>query len=83
MNETMTEQLGCASEMRCTLTPDWVVQSSPGRWHAYWKVTDCQLDEFASLQSNLTLTPNGDRAVKDLPLGEVGLVVAPGGAASS
>lgn len=56
-----------APVLRCALPPDWVVQSSLRRWHAYWKVTDCQLDEFASLQSDLAQTFNGDRTVKDLP----------------
>jgi len=46
--------------------PNWVVQSSPGRWHAYWLVHDCRLDEFSRVQAALAARFNGDPAVKDL-----------------
>ena len=49
------------------LPPDWVVQSSPGRWHAYWIVHDCPLADFARAQGALAARFNGDRTVKDLP----------------
>lgn len=47
--------------------PDWVVQSSPGKWHAYWIVDDCRLDQFRSAQTALAERFSGDLAVKDLP----------------
>lgn len=47
--------------------PDWVVQSSPGRWHAYWKVTNCPLSEFTAAQTALAARFDGDPSVKDLP----------------
>ena len=47
--------------------PDWAVQSSPGRWHAYWKVTSCPLGQFAAAQIALAAKFNGDASVKDLP----------------
>ncbi|MBK7742771.1 MAG: hypothetical protein IPI40_03355 [Betaproteobacteria bacterium] len=50
-----------------SLPPDWVVQSSPDRWHAYWKVQDCALGAFTAAQSALAIKFGGDPAVKDLP----------------
>lgn len=49
------------------LPPDWVVQSSPGRWHAYWRVDKCPLDQFARAQAALAAKFSGDPSVKDLP----------------
>ena len=49
------------------IAPDWVVQSSPGRWHAYWLVDDCPLDQFSLIQSALAAKFGGDPSVKDLP----------------
>jgi hypothetical protein len=47
--------------------PHAVVETSAGRWHAYWKVIDCSFDEFAELQTALIKHFNGDQTVKDLP----------------
>lgn len=47
--------------------PDLVVETSPGRWHAYWLVDDVELHEFSSLQKALAARFNGDPAVCDLP----------------
>lgn len=49
------------------LSPDWVVQSSPGRWHAYWAVNDCPLPSFERAQDALAARFGGDPKVKDLP----------------
>ena len=49
------------------LPPDWVVCSSPGRWHAYWRVSDCPLDKFVMTQAALAARFGGDPVVKDLP----------------
>ena len=49
------------------LPPDWVVQSSPGRWHAYCKVANCPLNEFSAAQLALAARFGGDASVKDLP----------------
>src|SRR4051794_6620006 len=35
------------------LPPHIVTESSPGRWHAYWKVPDVQLEEFTPLQKSI------------------------------
>jgi hypothetical protein len=47
--------------------PDLVVESSRGRFHAYWRTDAVPLDEFAPLQKALAALFNGDTAVHDLP----------------
>jgi hypothetical protein len=47
--------------------PDLVVETSPGRWHVYWLVDDCDLDEFSDLQKRLAAEFGGDPLVCDLP----------------
>ncbi|HET9047736.1 MAG TPA: DNA-primase RepB domain-containing protein [Chiayiivirga sp.] len=49
------------------LAPHCTVQSSPGRWHAYWRVSDCPLADFKPLQKALAARFNGDAKVHDLP----------------
>ena len=49
------------------LPPDWVVQSSPERWHAYWQVDDCPHQDFGAAQAALAKRFDGDASVKDLP----------------
>lgn len=49
------------------LPPDIVVQSSPGRWHTYWMVNDCPLDEFGTRQKQIAAKFAGDPSVADLP----------------
>lgn len=53
--------------LACPLPPQFVVQSSPGRWHAYWRVDDCPLDKFTAAQAALAKKFGGDPSVKDLP----------------
>lgn len=43
------------------------VESSPGRYHAYWLVTDFPCDQFATIQKSLAARFNGDKSVNDLP----------------
>ena len=50
-----------------TPSPHCIVESSPGRWHAYWLVSDCPLDKFKPLQRALASRFAGDRKVCDLP----------------
>ena len=50
-----------------TTRPHCIVESSPGRWHAYWLVSDCPLDKFKPLQRALASRFAGDRKVCDLP----------------
>lgn len=47
--------------------PDIVVETSPGKWHAYWLTRDCPVEEFCSLQSQIAQKYGGDPKVADLP----------------
>ena len=47
--------------------PHAVIESSPGRWHVYWEVTGCSLEQFKPAQTALALKFNGDKSVNDLP----------------
>ncbi len=47
--------------------PNIVVESSQGRFHAYWLVHDFKLEEFTPLQTELAKKYSGDPSVKDLP----------------
>ena len=49
------------------LTPHAIIESSPGRWHAYWRVTDCPLSDFTPMQKALAARFNADPKVCDLP----------------
>jgi hypothetical protein len=48
-------------------TPHIEVESSSGKWHAYWLVNDVTLEQFTPLQAALIKKFDGDPAVKDLP----------------
>ena len=47
--------------------PHAVVESSPGRWHVYWRVSGCSLAQFPPAQKALAAKFGGDRTVHDLP----------------
>jgi len=47
--------------------PSIIVNSSPGRWHAYWLVSDEPLDDFPPAQLALIQRFNGDPKIHDLP----------------
>jgi hypothetical protein len=49
------------------LAPHCIVETSPGRWHAYWAVADCPLCDFKPLQKALAAQFNADASVCDLP----------------
>lgn len=53
--------------LNATRRPDIVVQSSSGKYHAYWLATGCPLEHFSRRQEQLAIKFAGDRAVKDLP----------------
>lgn len=48
------------------LQPHMTVESSPGRYHVYWLVDDCSLEQFKQIQRQLALRFNGDQSVTDL-----------------
>ena len=50
------------------LKPHIIIESSSGRWHAYWLVTDdFPLNRFRDCQQGLANRFNGDASVCDLP----------------
>jgi hypothetical protein len=49
------------------VTPHVIVESSPGKWHAYWMVSGCELRDFERYQRALAARFNGDPKVCDLP----------------
>jgi hypothetical protein len=52
---------------RMPLRPHFVVQSSPGRYHAYWMVDGARLGHFKPTQQRLARLIDGDLKVCDLP----------------
>ncbi|MEN9429929.1 MAG: hypothetical protein RJA86_788 [Pseudomonadota bacterium] len=48
------------------LQPHIWIESSPNRWHAYWLVNNCELDQFKPLQQALAALFDGDKQVCDL-----------------
>lgn len=53
--------------LQFSLPPSLVVNTSPEKFHAYWLVSDCPLEEFSSMQKALSQKFDGDPAVNDLP----------------
>jgi putative DNA primase/helicase len=51
----------------CELPPTAIIESSQGRWHAYWKVLDVPLEAFEDLQRGVAARFSGDPKIKDLP----------------
>jgi hypothetical protein len=47
--------------------PHIIVESSRGKWHVYWLVRDCPLDQFTALQTRLIRAYGSDVKPKDLP----------------
>lgn len=48
------------------LRPHATVQSSPGKFHAYWFVDGVRLEDFTPLQRSIAAQFDGDKAVSDL-----------------
>lgn len=49
--------------MASAIKPHLVVQTSPGRWHAYWLVCDADLAEFSSIQRRLAEKFDADPSI--------------------
>jgi hypothetical protein len=47
--------------------PHIVIESSPGKWHCYWLMTNCDRTQFESLQKRLIRNYESDKSVHDLP----------------
>lgn len=52
---------------QAALPPHVTVESSPGKYHAYWLVLDLPCENFTATQLALALRFDGDHSVKDLP----------------
>ncbi len=52
---------------QASLAPHSIIESSQGRYHAYWLTKDCELAQFTPLQAALAAKFDGDIVVKDLP----------------
>jgi len=65
LDDTTQDNLGIIEAM--PLAPNLVVNSSKGKFHCYWRVGDCPLDQFTKLQKALAAKYNGDPSVSDLP----------------
>ena len=53
--------------LACDLEPHIVVESSPGRFHAYWIVEGLPLDQFTPVQKAIAARFGSDPIVHDLP----------------
>lgn len=53
--------------LECSVRPSIVVESSPGRFHAYWLVNDMPVRDFKSAQQALADMFSSDPAVCDAP----------------
>lgn len=58
---------GAPLEPLLDYAPHITIESSPGRYHAYWRMADCQLDQFSTVQHKLAAKFNSDKSVNDLP----------------
>jgi hypothetical protein len=52
--------------MSAPIPPHIVVETSPGRWHAYWLVDGVPLESFSHFQVQLAKMFNADASVKDV-----------------
>lgn len=50
-----------------SLEPHLIIESSPGCYHAYWRIEGLPLEQFEAVQVALAQRFNGDPSVKDLP----------------
>jgi len=48
-------------------TPSMVIESSKGKYHAYWLTDDTPLESFTTIQEAIAAKYNSDPKVKDLP----------------
>lgn len=52
--------------LEAPLPPHIVIESSPGHFHAYWRLESCPLERFSPLQAALATRFDSDPKVKDL-----------------
>ena len=52
---------------KALLQPQILNESSPGKWHGYWLMKNCPLEEFTPVQEAIAKAFDGDTSVTDLP----------------
>lgn len=52
--------------LQCPLVPHAIVETSPGRFHVYWRVKDFPLDKYVPVQFGLAKRCDGDPGVAKL-----------------
>ena len=55
------------SVLTCGVEPHVILETSPGHWHAYWRIDHCPLEQFGPIQRALAEKFGGDSSVSDLP----------------
>jgi Primase C terminal 2 (PriCT-2)/RepB DNA-primase from phage plasmid len=53
--------------MQSNLTPQIIVETSPGRWHPYWLVKEMPLEDFTAVQLAIIERFHSDPVIHDLP----------------
>ena len=48
------------------LQPQIIIESSPNKWHSYWLVNNCTLEQFPDIQRALAAKFDGDVAVNNI-----------------
>lgn len=51
--------------LACSLKPHIIVNTSPGRYHAFWLVSDMAISDFTPVQKAIIQRFNGDKSIKD------------------
>ncbi|MGL5004956.1 MAG: DNA-primase RepB domain-containing protein, partial [Casimicrobium sp.] len=54
-----------ATLLSLRVQPHLIVESSPGRFHVYWRVADCTVDQFRAVQKALAEKLGGDANICD------------------
>jgi hypothetical protein len=65
-DDPTTSKKSIAAAVKHMPRPSIMVQSSKGKYHMYWTVTDCPLDQFTSMQQQLAIKFLADTAMKNL-----------------
>ena len=52
---------------RLQIKPHLVIETSPGKYHAYWRVADIPLSDFKTLQQRVARLFESDQKIVDLP----------------
>src|SRR5580765_83298 len=53
------------SLMKLGVKPIFIVETSPGRFHVYWRIVGCTVEQFSAVQKALAASLGSDSAVSD------------------